>query len=320
MRPHQKHFVATLESLEEETRVSQESIVASIVATVVSGALLVAALAVFHFAMKMTEKLFNWVGKKVSDRIALSKELKKQAGELKTVLSKTYLNPEWLDKQQFVQGPISGQGIVDRLVQGNKLPKDVPDAVRGHLNAVINFLQALHAPMRQYATKINAVWDKMTTFENINAAIEYGEKELQGIRTPAQFLNFKSNGLLGNPKLVREHGDLTLVFEGAKSEIALPALTRDQVQKVAQVLLELTDSSVKFNELLSFKPAAYDYEDDQFSGENEDLWQQMIGQDIADHYSHNHHESEWLGVLWESVDSVGDLAKALELWLSRSIK
>lgn len=235
------------------------------------------------------------------------------------VLSKTFLNKEWMEKQTPTNKIIAMPTVSGPLAVGSKVPTDIPVAVAKHLAAVRSFYANNGPKLKAYADKTKATFDKMVTIKDEDAAIDYGEVQLRGIKTPDQSMRLTlPEGLLGNPTFDKseEDGTVTIDYVGNKAALPCGPFSKDDLVGIAESLSQVMDAAA---ELLPYQAIRlYDYEDDLFA-KNDDLWQAMIGTGLDDHYSHNFHES-WSHAYRAHFEQLKKISVALQTILQNGIK
>lgn len=306
-----------------EGTASIEGVGSAVALTTIFGGMIIAVAALIHYLGKGIEKLINAPrgGDESKKDVPVN-----HIATMCNAIEATYLSPGWLATKKMVVGVISGQGIVDRLHDGRALPTDIAKAASGHLkaaNRLCNGFSQLYTP---YAKKVNSTLEQMVAMfkkdGNAAAAIAYGEKTLKGIREPGSFFRgYSLVGFLGNPKFDHDHDANSLEFTDPTADIKVTALSAADVPKVAAALLGILREVPVLAGSSSPDPRIHDYEDDILSAaDTNDLWQAMIGNDVANPYDHHYRLYHWNDVLHSTYESTLMVAKALELLLARSIQ
>jgi hypothetical protein len=309
-------FEAFMEDPSSVFSVATEGVAVEIGLTI---SVLTAVTVVAQLMGKGLKALFSTIGKKASKEDGPSA---RPVESLESIIKRTFMNDAWIQRQSMQMGQIAASDIYNVLVSGNSFPSDLPAAVHRHIQSVTTTFQTFKAPYDAYVKRINSVVEHMVKMDNHDEAIAWGTKQLKGIQEPATFLHINPKDLLGNPTLQKEYGALNLEFQKAgDKEAVVRALSREEAKTVAGLLIDVIAALPKIDALAKADVHRHDYEDNIFSeGKGYELWQEMIGQGIDDHYSHNYHMNEWEGAVWELEDSVKRIAKALETYLRRSIR
>lgn len=255
-------------------------------------------------------------------------------------LKRSYGNPAWYDKQAFVDGPISGKGIRDRLLVGTALPANPAAAVTQHMAAVHeNFGKVIKA-VDGYAKRVNPIAVEMikkyNAGETKEVVVDWAESQLKTVPDPLHGVAFNLKGMLGNPVVEHEYDEWSVDFpwhrhkfgSTAEPESQIPALTMDQAKAVGVVLIKLLDTVVDYMTNWSYNDQPLDnYRLSDMVGQSpeavkrwDELWEEMIDAlHVAEHYWPQDHGRKYDDVRYFLIDSLPEVAMALERWIHRSI-
>lgn len=320
--PSSESFTDEAAEGEEDLTASNEGAVAE--AAIFAGAVVTASLVV-HGIRVLTNKSIDllkaaWRGRRTAETVKKTKEIVLGVtGQLK----RTFANEAWVSQQNLVTGPISSDGIAAALVKGNAIPAQIAPAALAHSAAVFHAVDTFAAKMSRYVSQANPIAEAMVKMPDIKAAVDYGNAKVAALPNPQTFVTINTLAMLGNPTLTKDEHDTELEFHGKEVKIGdLPALNQAQLVACAKALSTLLTSAEQLEMKWRSIPHLHDGEDSIFNRTDhvKDLWQEMVGQSVCDVFWHGYHFNMTNAALYTAMDSVTDVAKALELWMRRSIK
>lgn len=321
MQKHQRHFNATLESLNEE----QTDLVVS-TEMLVGGALLTGI-----FGFLAWDKYNTWRKKTLREKKGETPDgrekefefnLPKLAQVTQDRAKKTYADPKWVEKQKLVDGQVNADRITHYL--GNTKSLSFPQVERDFRASLVaaqrwvDQTATIVETHNQYMrSKIIPIVAKVTD-ENGEQLAEQVIALARGYTLPqAKVRSLPS--LIGHSKSTDRHGhylEYVNVFDGKGT--TLPSLTAEQIGKVGALLVE---SSAVVEKLLEKIPKPEFYWEDLQASEDfiealipfqhaMDLWFEPAGS--ADPLRFHAFD--------DVVQAVIDSALALERWAYSSIK
>jgi len=266
---------------------------------------------------------FNWLDGKAKGAINKQKPGQKQVTPAQTIelIQKTYLNPQWLEKQTSVEGEVSGVGIVHALAVGKGMPSDPGKAAQVHVQTVLTFLSRFFPKFDAYRKRIHPIFDHMLSMQDTMAAEQYGQAQLKGVKHLGGQLGYSEKGLLGNPEVEVQRNEYSIDFVGVPGwgNPKIKPLTKEQIPAVATALIKCLENAERLHQYQREFWKIYDYEDNRFDVNNGDLWQDLISSGVDDYVSHNFHQDNWRQFVTDMIESVSDVAKALEGLLEVSL-
>lgn len=251
-----------------------------------------------------------------------SKEYDEEIKNIRDAIKRFYLNPNWLDKQKFVSGPVDPKGIAEPLNFNGSLGNDPLGNVEKGVNYVITKEKQWIPIVMEYDKKLQAI-DKRVKQETIGSGVvdEKGEalvekaiKEMHSLPKP----KYKPDGTcgLGNIGLVIKDdsiaGKVLKPYDVPKS---LPALTKEQVIKASQLILKVLDFDNVHGRMKT--PSWLDHSDGhKFNSWLNDNYESTY----FEYYDMDHHALDDLYIdgLYDLFDQPNTLT-ALEKWIDRSI-
>lgn len=236
------------------------------------------------------------------------------------VLEKTFLNDEWLDKQKFVEGSVTGTGIVGPLSTNGRFSGNPIAAFKKSQEKASRLHKDFWNKYVPIVAKVNAAWDKCVQMDDTSAAADTLVKMLKPLPLPGSIYSKDLSDIVGSLKVTEKYGGVVGTPHHPSSPSSLPALTRDQVKEVAKFVHSyFTDMKSRLGSGAR-RARAYDYEGNLPGDEekSDDLWQYILDEPEAEHYSHNHHSDTW-GAVEHGIDEAHAAAiAALMLYINRS--
>lgn len=259
---------------------------------------------------------FDWTASKKKSLQAQDPKNHRTVAQTRELITKTYLNPEWLSKQTPATGSFKDETISDVLVKGNSMPDNPGQAAQAHLRATLNMLIRFRTTYQPWANKTKRVAEAAVRMPDPYAAAEYVDKMLGNVQLPDMAKVYKDTDLLGNPKLKTYDGNhLTFTYIPA---MTLQPLTMEQIPAVAQALVDYLDASDRLKQLWKDLNVHYNEESD-FWENHDPHWQALVDMDAFDNYSLHEQYNNWGYMSWALVEHAGLISKALESWLEHSL-
>lgn len=263
--------------------------------------------------------------------------------DMAKLVHETYANPAWVEKAKFTTGMVSGKEILAPLSDHGKLPEP-----RGHLIArinahaqetltVANWYVAHVGPWSKAATAIGK-WIlaevKKTPEPDVDFILETADDRLEALGEPWLDIRVNTSHLLGDAEFrpFKDHAENQLYFvtdgeEGKDYQAGeVPALDAAGVASIAKVLLHALDTLEKAGKKFdAASDVLLDGESDfdvEYGTEGNTVWDEISDNDGPTMRAFYHHDRyNRFGYLeWSLMDQQLKIAKALHLWLSRSVK
>lgn len=281
-------------------------------------------------------KLSGLFGKKKPDASRIPdedksdwKERNKAITEFMKAMEKTYLSQNWLNKQKFVEGPITAKDFSATFqIDGKPVinPVDNIELHRARLGKVMKSwegtLDKLHSQVRTIHER--TVKETAGATENDIEAVYKVKKataELNNLPDPTEnFPTMEGTGMFNMvPVISKKHGEGWVTSEPKMKATAtdtIDALDKEGVLKVAKLIKEIVTTDfwpeVKYLKWLDFKDgsAFVDWIYDASYGTYEDYFYRFYWQGA---------NSAWTDGLWK-MNRQYQVLSGLIKWIDRSIK
>jgi len=284
---------------------------------------LIALMAAVQIVGKAANKLCDAIGNGISKgtAIAWDKLFPKKNEDPLYIVENTFLNDKWLDKQKFIEGSVSGSGIVGPLSTNGRFDGKVLSVFKKSLDKAGKIDADFWGKYKPVIVKANAAWDKCVQMDNTEAACDALVKMLKPLPLPGSLYSRDLSDILGGLKVIEKRGACEVTENHATGPQSIPALTRDQVKEVGGFLQDYFSSMKKELGANNSFPRPYDYEGNLPGDEekSDDLWQAFLDEPEADHFSHNYHNDTWGWISYCIEKAHADGVNALMLYVNRSI-
>lgn len=269
-----------------------------------------------QFVGRGVRAAFDWTASKKKSLLAADPKNQRTVAQTRELITKTYLNPEWLSKQTTTAGTFKDETISNALVKGSSLPANPGQAAQAHLRSTLAMLNRFRSVYQPWATKNKRVAEAAVKMADPYEAAEYVGKVFANVPLPDMAKVYNDKDLLGNPKLKTADGNhLTFTYI---PETTLQPLTLEQIPAVAKALVDYLDAGERLKQL--WKELNVHYNDEsQFWEDNDDHWQALVSSDNFEHYSLHDQYDNWGYMAWALVEHAGLVSKALESWLEHSL-
>lgn len=221
------------------------------------------------------------------------KELENKKYQTIEILEKTIANQEWVSKQKFRDGELNASEIAHHLTIDGRYSGNPAEAIRQGIKNSEKILSPFQRKLAENDRLVNKAWDTAIKEPTVEAAAAKLEALLKNVPLPGDYVVTESRGLLGSPKVVKDrYGEIEIVHSD-QGQVKVKALTAEQTLEIGRTIVEYFKSVKKEKGVVR-----YDYEGGFPEGEmSDDLWQFVLDEPYADHYSHNYHQSAWYPIL-----------------------
>lgn len=253
-----------------------------------------------------------------------SDKYKKEVAAIRDAIKRYYLNSNWLDKQGLVTGEVDAKGISGPLNFNGSLGNDPLGNIPKGLQWATSKEKEWMAIVNQYDVKIRQI-DKKVKADTIGAGVidDKGEQLVinaikEMVALPEPTLPKDSTCGLGNlgPRVAKDGSIEVAVLKPLQAPAKLPALSKEQIQVAAKLMLELLDYDYIHARVKT--PYWLDHSD----GHKFNDWlNNNYESTYFEYYEFDHHslDSQYVEPFYDLINEP-ELLVALEHWVDRSIK
>lgn len=240
-------------------------------------------------------------------------------------LEKTYLNKEWLDSKELVDGQISANDFGYLLAYGRSVPSDVFSRIEKAATELLGHHKKWLSLYHSHAKDLAEVYKKAKNgdpekaFDQVMGDVADLEKAAENkLKVPV-------DKIPGNYELNDKSDATASAVVGPNKAVKvkkLPALSKEEILKAGELIKQLIETEQKLNELEDEFGALSSIDaDDELS-----YWDKHIDADkISDTKAEKMLDRLDLNMVpgplnYDFIGVSVRIAKALDMWASRSIK
>lgn len=246
----------------------------------------------------------------------LTARLRKRSEEIGREVKVTYANPKWLEKQELVEGKVSGAGVAGLLSIHGKMASDPVTLLREAMKSAASYVDEYGKAVAHYVGEINRLARPVKTFEDVQKVVV----QLRALKRPVAAVPFHADKFPGGKLEVTDrHLEVGVHFTPAELNVELPAMSKEEIGKAAALILEMVSEAARVGDECVYwdspDPDIVNNFDDYEGHEDHDA--------MMDFWTIVYDETFRENVNWP-MNTFGlyllRLANALEKWMDRSVK
>lgn len=237
------------------------------------------------------------------DRHAVSSSAKmSKVGAIREIMEKKFLNDEWLNTQEMNTGNLEVKPYVTApLMLGTSIPHHVTNNVKHDVQYVSQYINQFLPKMLKFMHDISAAFPEPTTQDAGQEAPKVSKREIISSHY-YETINVEPplHQMLGNLQIDPNHHSTKMYYSTAIPVKYIRAMTKEEVKQAAKTILEVAEAIEHFDKGI------------------EEMYKNLKKRDI---------KSSFIDRIWPEFDRtygllnhLWDEAKALNIWMSRSIK
>lgn len=236
---------------------------------------------------------------------------------------RTYGNSEWVAKTGVVNTPtISGKDIFGHLEIKGKLPNPLEPAIEHHLATVKTIGEKWKVVLEAHAKILHDACEATKGLETNAEKADRLHALLKNVKHPNLLKNVSFSGLMGTISKDSDGGLHICCWEG--SEPPMEPIARERLATMAALtckILTSTDGFYKaYHVSIMEEEALKGYgNQEEADGTGYDLWDHLCEEDHTPSLFF-YEDQLYRDTYWELIASGVEIARALELWMHRSVK